>query len=66
MMQRLDRPQNDRRHSPRQQTDLWIDRATFQAACRLNQGSCVDLIGAADMLRKINDKLRISCSVSLY
>ena len=35
-------------------------------ACRLNQGSCVDLIDAADMLRKINDKLRISCSVSLY
>ncbi len=36
------------------------------AACRLNQGSCVDLIDAADMLKKINDKLRISCSVSLY
>lgn len=35
-------------------------------ACKLQQDSCVDLIDAADMLKKINDKLRISCSVSLY
>lgn len=36
------------------------------AACRLQQGSCVDLIEAAEMLKNINDKLRVSCSVSLY
>lgn len=36
------------------------------AACRLQQESCLDLIEAADLLKKINDKLRISCSVSLY
>ena len=36
------------------------------SACRLQQESCVDLIDAGDMLKKINDKLRISCSVSLY
>lgn len=35
-------------------------------ACRLQPGSCVDLIDAAEMLKKINDRLRISCSVSLY
>lgn len=35
-------------------------------ACRLQQDSCVDLIDAADQLKNINDKLRISCSVSLY
>ncbi len=35
-------------------------------ACRLQQGSCADLIDAAEMLKKINDQLRISCSVSLY
>ncbi len=35
-------------------------------ACRLQQQSCVDVIDAADMLKKINDKLRVSCSVSLY
>ncbi len=34
--------------------------------CRLDSQSCVDLIEAAGMLKKINDKLRISCSVSLY
>lgn len=36
------------------------------AACRLDSGTCVDLIESADLLRNINDKLRISCSVSLY
>ncbi len=35
-------------------------------ACRLQQESCVELIDAADMLQKLNDKLRVSCSVSLY
>ena len=35
-------------------------------ACRLQQDSCVDLIDAAEALKKINDKLRVSCSVSLY
>ncbi len=35
-------------------------------ACRLDPGACVDLIDAADQLKNINDKLRISCSVSLY
>lgn len=35
-------------------------------ACRLQEESCVDLIDAADKLKTINEKLRVSCSVSLY
>lgn len=35
-------------------------------ACRLDPGACVDLIEAAELLKNINDKLRVTCSVSLY
>ncbi|HLD40231.1 MAG TPA: hypothetical protein VJB13_03750, partial [Candidatus Nanoarchaeia archaeon] len=36
------------------------------SACRLQAESCVDLIDAAAKVKELNDKLRISCSVSLY
>jgi len=34
--------------------------------CRLQEENCLNLIEAANNLKKINDRLRISCSVSLY